>query len=131
MADVVDNCLSVANPTQADSDLDGVGNACDNCVFTANPDQGPAPFGHEVLAASTTTFSWSNPTRVKYVRGPLSLVGSYTTDLVGTLANASSFTDTTAPVPASGFYYVFRPDCSVGSWQTTIGAEPARDTSLP
>jgi hypothetical protein len=32
-----DNCPTVSNVTQADGDLDGVGNACDNCIFTSNP----------------------------------------------------------------------------------------------
>lgn len=29
--DADDNCVEVVNPSQADSDLDGVGNVCDNC----------------------------------------------------------------------------------------------------
>src|SRR5262249_19561951 len=31
------NCRQAYNPTQADSDHDGVGNACDNCLLIANP----------------------------------------------------------------------------------------------
>jgi hypothetical protein len=48
--DFDDNCMAVPNPDQADSNLDGVGDACDadgdgyqddrdNCVSVANPDQ--------------------------------------------------------------------------------------------
>ena len=42
MADVDDNCVSTYNPSQADADNDGVGDACDNCVSTYNPSQADA-----------------------------------------------------------------------------------------
>ncbi len=34
-----DNCPDLYNPSQADLDMDGVGNDCDNCPNTSNPDQ--------------------------------------------------------------------------------------------
>jgi hypothetical protein len=37
--DCVDNCPFVSNPTQTDTDGDGVGDACDNCPLIANPNQ--------------------------------------------------------------------------------------------
>ncbi len=39
VAGVCDNCPTVINPSQLDTDLDLLGNSCDNCVFDANPAQ--------------------------------------------------------------------------------------------
>ncbi len=66
-----------------------------------------------------------------YVKGNLADVSSYTVDLVDSIALTSELTDSSVPVSGAGFYYLVRPDCLVGSWQTSLGAEPERDVALP
>jgi MYXO-CTERM domain-containing protein len=39
VGDACDNCKNTSNSTQTDSDGDGVGDACDNCPLVANPTQ--------------------------------------------------------------------------------------------
>jgi uncharacterized repeat protein (TIGR01451 family) len=116
-----------------DSDNDSWVNSVDNCPEFANPSQGPAVFGHTILATSDDTFSWTDPADAEYVRGDLSAVSSYATNAGGSLVDATTLMDTATPPVGAGFYYLLKPggSCTVPSWQTIVGTEPGRDTELP
>ncbi len=62
---------------------------------------------------------------------PFANASTYTVDLVDSVALTNDLTDSSVPDSGAGFYYLVRPDCGVGSWQTTLGAEPERDLALP
>ena len=111
---------------ELDSDGDGVVNGSDNCHLIANPAQLEQTLGQTILASSKTTFSWPTRVDVKFVRGPLDQVGSYVTNDSGSLPEANSLTDTSVPGVGAGSYYSVAPDCTGGSHQTTLGAEPGR-----
>ncbi|HKQ63317.1 MAG TPA: VCBS repeat-containing protein [Candidatus Polarisedimenticolaceae bacterium] len=129
--DAIDNCPTVGNPGQADGDVDTVGDACDNCVQVPNPGQGPATLGQTIVAVDRASFVWPSPLDVRFVRGNLAGVGGYALDWTGQSPLAVSFVDNTLPLPGSGLYYLVRPDCPAGSWQTGPGGEPGRDLVLP
>jgi 5-methylthioadenosine/S-adenosylhomocysteine deaminase len=119
--------------TYWDVDADGVLNACDNCPDLPNPGQDPVVFSQTLVATGVDTFTWGAPTDVKFVRGNLASMSTYLVDLTGTLSKATTLTDATVPTTGSGFFYLVRPagSCSVGSWQSSAGAEPGRDAALP
>ena len=129
--DVIDNCPTVVNFTQSDADGDDVGDLCDNCIYGPNPEQGLAIFGQEVLALNSETLSWAEPAEIDYVRGDLALVDMYIVDVFETLPLGALLDDPLPPGSGEGFFYLVKPDCAVGSWQTTLGAEPDRDAELP
>jgi len=131
VVDVIDNCPVIGNPGQEDADGDAVGDVCDNCIYGFNPEQGPAIFGQDIKALNPETFSWSEPAEVVFVKGDLANVSTYTVDLVDSVALTDNLTDSSVPASGAGFYYLIRPDCAVGSWQSSLGAEQGRDLVLP
>jgi len=114
-----------------DSDGDGVANPADNCPFSSNTGQAGVVFAQTVFATGPTSFGWSEPAEVRFARGPLDGVATLVIDSAGSGADAVSFEDPASPLPDAGFYYVFAPDCAGRSYQTSLGAEPARDAALP
>ena len=131
VVDAIDNCPLTANHGQEDADSDTVGNVCDNCIYGPNSAQGPAIFGQDVVAKNSQTFSWPVAADVVFVKGNLANVSTYTVDLVDSVALTNDLTDAAVPATGTGFYYLVRPDCLLGSWQTSLGAEPERDLALP
>ncbi len=131
VVDAIDNCPQMPNSTQDDADADTVGDVCDNCIYGPNPTQGAAIFGQEIEALDSKTFSWSVPAEIVYASGDLALVSTYTVDLVQALPLGTSFVDSSMPASGEGFFYLVKPDCGVGSWQSDLGAEPGRDVTLP
>jgi hypothetical protein len=131
VVDVIDNCPVDFNPGQDDADADTVGDVCDNCIYGFNPAQGAAIFGQQIQALDSETFSWDEPAEVVYARGDLAFVSTYMVDLVQALPLGTSFMDSSVPGISQGFFYLVKPDCGVGSWQTSLGAEPGRDAALP
>ena len=92
---------------------------------------GAMAVGQTILATDTETFLWPVAADVIYVRGDLADVDLYAVDTVELLILATSLTDASVPESGAGFFYLVRPDCLVGSWQTSLGAEPGRDLALP
>jgi hypothetical protein len=129
--DVIDNCPMQFNPGQEDADNDAVGDVCDNCVYGPNPAQGLAIFGQDVVAQDQQTFTWPLAADVVYVKGDLAAVSTYVVDVVDSLTLTDNLKDSIEPASGAGFYYLVKPDCMVGSWQTSLGAEPERDLVLP
>jgi hypothetical protein len=88
-------------------------------------------FPHTLLAVDRDTLSWGTPTDVRWAKGLLFNVYRYWTTGRGLLLNASTLDISfDQPGPGVALYYVVR-GAVCGSWQTTPGAEPGRDDSLP
>ena len=135
-SDGCEDCLAGSfDPTAdgLDTDVDGICDLGDNCPEGFNPAQGPAVFPQTFLATGSDVFSWDDPTDIEFVRGDLAGVTSYSTNDGEGLAAISSLTDETVPTQGSGFYYLVKlgGSCTVGSWQSSVGAEPGRDLALP
>ncbi len=122
-----------SDPGCADADGDDVCDVEDNCPSGFNPDQEPAAFGQAIVAESKDRFSWPVPADVVFVIGDLTAVDTLAVLESGTLLDETSIFDPVVPSPGFGAFYLVRlgGDCSVASWQTTVGVEPERDVFLP
>jgi hypothetical protein len=122
----------VFNPDQADAEGDGFGDVCDNCPAGFNPEQDPAVFPHTIHATGKSTFEWSEPEDVVWVRGLLKHGDQLLAALQPALVGATQLTDPAPPDDGGNFYLVsLGGSCQASSWQSSFGAEPARDIILP
>jgi cysteine-rich repeat protein len=115
-----------------DADLDGVCNFGDNCPLTPNPDQQvPALFGETVLALDTESFGWNLPAHTAWVVGDLGSVGTYGWFEQDTASAITSIEAGETPAVGSAYYWLFAPDCAVGSWSSGGPAECANPADCP
>jgi hypothetical protein len=149
----VSPCPREGDPGFVDQDGDGVADICDNCPFIFNPGQGPAAFGQMIVGrehclvdtqlpcavdadcppaqtCDKAVFEWPIPLPFAHTIGTLPAAGypwfSFATGAGG------SFVAAATPSVGGGYWYLTKPDCpNVGSWQTVVGAQPARDATLP
>ena len=91
----------------------------------------PAGYSSPIVAGDASTFVGPLPADFIYVRGALGSMGTYAFDTVQPLAGATNLQDTSTPALGEGFFYLVRADLPLASWQTSLGAEPVRDTALP
>ena len=127
----LDDVVELFSIPSSDADGDAVLDYLDNCPSAANSEQGPAVFGQELRAIDLSTFVWPVPSEIVHMRGPLDAVGEYAVDFVESLPGATAIEDPDTPSEGEGWYYLVRPDCVVGSWQSSLDAEPGRDAALP
>jgi Tol biopolymer transport system component len=112
---------------ELDSDADTVINAADNCPYLANAGQSAVIFPATVTALNNTMFSWGQALDVRFVRGLVSTLPTYGTNLSGTLTEATGYVEAGVPAVGTGWYYMFAVDCPGRSYQTAPGAQPGRD----
>jgi parallel beta-helix repeat protein len=88
-------------------------------------------FGDTLTATDGNTLGWTTPADIRFAKGDLADIATFTTTDDGWMLGASSL-DLSAdvPGPGDGLYYLVKP-LGCGSWQTAMGAEPDRDAGLP
>lgn len=95
----------------------------------------PAVFGQTVKAdADKTTFRWPTGLPYRAVRGTFTTstsIGAYAVQTI-TVAASNVVGESSTPAPGTGFWILVKPGgCTPTSWQSTLGSEPGRDSTIP
>jgi len=95
----------------------------------------PAVFAQTVTVdANKTTFRWASTAAFREVRGTFvssASLGSYAVNAT-TGGTANAFTDASIPAAGTGYWYLVKAGgCAATSWQSTLGSEAGRDTTIP
>ena len=126
IVDVVDNCIRVPNPDQADLDGDGTGDACDCAPLDGATFASPLEVRRlEVGAAGKNTVTWCTAATTagtssmhQLVRGTIAElpVGSGSSESCLVPGSTSpTFTDPAVPAASQGFWYLVRATSSCGT----------------
>jgi parallel beta-helix repeat protein len=101
------------------------------CVPVVDCSITPLVFGPTLLAVDKSMMGWGVTEDVRFVRGDLAGVSTYSIFDTGDRFETSTL-DTSADNPGSGdgVWYLVRSICC-GVWSTALGAEPDREATLP
>jgi hypothetical protein len=104
----------------------------DNCPHTPNPAQAePAAFIDTIFPQGPDSFGWLSPANVSWVIGDLNDVGTYGWFAQDTAATATSIGASETPPVGAAYYWLFAPDCPVGSWTSGGPSECAGESACP
>jgi serine protease AprX len=126
-----------------DGDGDGIANDCDCAPADAGAYDVPPEVGGVVFAADKSTLNWTALARTAgagtvydALRGDLDTLrdsGTESGSCLGEATTAASLSDSTAPAPQAGFFYLVaaRNGCGGGDWGTASDGTPRSHASCP
>jgi len=116
---------TATNPVRSTSDFSA-------CLTVVDCQTLALVFGQTILAPNRDELSWPVAEDVAFVKGDLALVAGYAIGAQGLLTGATLLDiSLDNPGPGAGLYYLVKRQQLCSGWQTTPGAEPARDGALP